>query len=152
MKALKFTSIVLLLFLGSGLFTACKKDKKTVKAVEKNIVEGTWRVTKMIDSGTDETSDFSGFTFTFSESGSVSATNGSTTYSGTWSVSTSSSSSDDSNDGDIDFNLSFSVTEDNDFDDLIDDWDVLSQSETKIELMDVSGGNGGTDYLTFEKN
>lgn len=152
MKAFKNSSLILLLIIGSSIFVGCKKDKKTVKAVENNIIEGTWRVTKMIDSGIDETSDFNGYTFTFSEGGSVSATNGSTTYSGTWSVSTSSSSSDDSNDGDIDFNLSFSVTEDNDFDDLIDDWDVLSQSETKIELTDVSGGNGGTDYLTFEKN
>jgi hypothetical protein len=36
-------------------------------------------------------------------------------------------------------------------DDLSDDWDILSYSATKIELIDVSGGNGGTDYLTFEK-
>ena len=38
------------------------------------------------------------------------------------------------------------------FEDLNDDWDFISQSSTKIELIDVSGGNGGTDYLTFEKN
>jgi len=40
----------------------------------------------------------------------------------------------------------------NDFEDLNDDWDFISQSATKVELIDVSGGNGGTDYLTFEKN
>ena len=28
----------------------------------------------------------------------------------------------------------------------------ISQKYTKIELIDISGGNGGTDYLTFEKN
>jgi hypothetical protein len=26
------------------------------------------------------------------------------------------------------------------------------RTSTKIELIVVSGGNGGTDYLTFEKN
>jgi hypothetical protein len=40
----------------------------------------------------------------------------------------------------------------NDFEDLNDDWDIISRSSTKIELIDISGGNGGTDYLTFEKN
>ena len=39
-----------------------------------------------------------------------------------------------------------------DFADLSDDWSIVSVSTTKIELIDVSGGNGGTDYLTFEKN
>ena len=29
------------------------------------------------------------------------------------------------------------------FEDLNDDWDFISQSSTKIELIDVSGGNGG---------
>jgi len=29
---------------------------------------------------------------------------------------------------------------------------VIQQSSTLIKLEDVSGGNGGTDYLTFEKN
>jgi len=50
----------------------------------------------------------------------------------------------------MDFNLNFNVT--NNFQDLNDDWDFISQSETKIELIDISGGGGGTDYLTFVKN
>ena len=36
--------------------------------------------------------------------------------------------------------------------DLSDDWDIVERTDTKIRLQDVSGGNGGTDYLTFEKN
>ena len=48
------------------------------------------------------------------------------------------------------FNLYFDLT--NDFEDLNDDWDFISQSANKIELLDVSGGSGETDYLTFEKN
>jgi hypothetical protein len=39
-----------------------------------------------------------------------------------------------------------------DFADLSDDWDVVSRTDSKVQLIDVSGGNGGTDYLTFEKN
>ena len=37
------------------------------------------------------------------------------------------------------------------FMDLSDDWDVINITDSKIELIDVSGGNGGTDYLTFER-
>jgi hypothetical protein len=43
------------------------------------------------------------------------------------------------------------VPESSDFEDLVDDWDFISVSNTKIELIDISGGNGGTDYLTFER-
>lgn len=38
------------------------------------------------------------------------------------------------------------------FEKLSDDRDFISQSNSKIELIDVSGGNGGIDHLTFEKN
>ena len=82
------------------------------------------------------------------------ATNGTNTMTGTWSVTDdSNSSSDDSNDDDdIDFNIFFPVPDSNDFQDLNDDWDIVSTSSTRIELIDISVGNGGTDMLTFEKN
>ena len=117
-------------------------------AVEANVQTGTWRITKFVDSGEDETTDFSGYNFTFRDSGVLNANNGTNNFDGTWSV-TKSNSDDDSQD-DLDFNIYFNLT--NDFEDLNDDWDLVSQSPTKIELIDVSGGNGGTDYLTFEKN
>ena len=52
--------------------------------------------------------------------------------------------------GDIDFNIFFASPAD--FAELSDDWEIISHSATKIELRDVSGGNGGIDLLTFEKN
>ena len=52
--------------------------------------------------------------------------------------------------GDIDFNIFFASPAD--FAELSEDWDIISHSATKIELKHVSGGNGGTDLLTFEKN
>ena len=78
----------------------------------------------------------------------MSASNGSNTYSGTWSI-TDSNSDDDSAD-DLDFNINFNLT--NDFEDLNDDWDIVSHTSTELKLIDVSGGNGGTDELTFVKN
>lgn len=112
------------------------------------VESGNWRISYFLDSGNDETNTFSGYNFSFNAGGAVNASNGSTIYNGTWSV-TESNSNDDSQD-DVDFNLNFPVT--NDFEDLNDDWDIKSYSSTKIELVDVSGGDGSTDYLTFTKN
>ena len=120
----------------------------TQTTVKTNVQSGTWRITKFIDSGTDETNHFAGFNFTFNSSGVLNANNGTTIYDGNWSI-TDSNSNDDSQD-DLDFNISFNLT--NDFEDLNDNWDFISQSTTTIALIDVSSGNGGTDYLTFEKN
>lgn len=138
------------LFISFGMLTASckKKSEKTQKEIEKNIQSGTWNITKFIDSGQDETSHFSGYNFTFGDSGALNSTNGTNTYNGTWSISKS-NSNDDNNGNDLDFNIYFNLT--NNFEDLNDDWDILSHSKNKIELIDVSGGNGGTDYLTFEK-
>lgn len=116
--------------------------------IENIVQSGTWRITTFIDSGEDETNHFTGYNFTFMSSGTLNANNGTNSYDGTWSI-TDSNSNDDSPD-DLDFNINFNLT--NDFEDLNDDWDILSQSSSRIELIDVSGGNGGTDYLTFEKN
>lgn len=143
-KASIFVGLIGLLTLAS-----CKKNNEKVqKEVETSVTSGTWRITKFIDSGDDETGNFTGYNFTFNNSDVVTATNGTNTYSGTWSI-TDSNSNDDSED-DLDFNINFALT--NNFEELSDDWDFVSQSSTKIELIDVSGGNGGTDYLTFEKN
>lgn len=111
---------------------------------------GTWKISSYVDSGNDETNHFTGYSFTFNESGELSATNGTNTYTGTWSVTKDDSSDDDSPDDDVDFNIFF-ASPDN-FADLSDDWDIVSVSSTKIDLIDISGGNGGTDTLTFIKN
>lgn len=123
-----------------------------IAEIENTAESGTWRITSFIDSGQDETSDFTGYEFAFNSNGTLVATNGSNTLNGTWSVTDDSSNDDSSSDDDIDFNIFFPVPESNNFEDLNDDWDIVSTSSTKIELIDVSGGNGDTDLLTFEKN
>ncbi len=151
MKYLK-NSFLLFLF-GLVILSSCSSDDDnsttpvTPILIENNVEDGTWRITKFIDSGDDETNHFTGYNFTFNDTGVLNASNGTNSYNGTWSVTDSSSSSSSD---DLDFNISFVAPPD--FEELSDDWDFISQSSTKIELIDVSGGNGGTDYLTFEKN
>lgn len=150
MRKSSITSRLIALLLVITTASSCKKDDTSALQgeIRTNLESGKWRITKFIDSGSDETANFNGYNFDFGTSGSVTATNGVTSYTGTWSI--TDSNSDDDNLEDLDFNLNFNVT--NDFQDLNDDWDFISQSETKVELIDVSGGNGGTDYLTFVKN
>ena len=153
MNTKKVTIPILACLLSLFTIVSCNKDddnptNNTQTTVQSIVQSGTWRITKFIDSETDETDHFTGYNFTFQSSGVLNADNGTNSYDGTWSI-TDSNSNDDSQD-DLDFNINFNLT--NDFEDLNDDWDFISQSSTKIELIDVSGGNGGTDYLTFKKN
>lgn len=159
MKFLKSVALVAITL----FFVACSDDDgnapldsnngTSADQTAQNLQGSGWRITQFIDSGTNETSDFTGFVFTFNANGTVVASNGNVTVNGTWSVTDSNSSSDDDGNStdDDDFNLFFAVGDDNDFEDLNDDWDFVSSSANKIELIDISGGNGGTDYLTFEK-
>ncbi|ESU22236.1 hypothetical protein FEDK69T_22180 [Flavobacterium enshiense DK69] len=128
--------------------SSSSNNSQTINEIKSAVTSGTWRITYFFDSDTNETSHFAGYNFTFGSSGALTATNGSNTYTGTWSV-TESSSSDDSPE-DVHFNVGFDSPPD--FEDLTDDWEVMGNTSTKIQLTDVSGGGGGTDYLTFEKN
>lgn len=122
-----------------------------IKQITDIAKSGTWRITSYIDSGKNETNDYTGYNFTFGDNNVVTASNNSNTITGTWSViDDSDSSKDDSSDDDIDFNISF--TSPPDFEELSDDWDVVSTSTSKIDLADVSSSSGGTDTLIFEKN
>ncbi len=135
-----------------ALLGACSKWQSNQKQINNISTDGNWIVSSYIDNGDDETADFTTFRFTFLESGVLNATDllssNSNPYVGSWSV-TDSNSNDDDNLADLDFNINFNVS--NQLDDLSDDWDIISYTDTEIKLIDVSGGNGGTDYLTLTK-
>ncbi|MCZ8170004.1 hypothetical protein [Flavobacterium sp.] len=152
MKKLKILMLLCLVFL-VNVASMCSNDDDSSSSVNQTTVvntvsSGTWRITLYNDSGTIKTNQFTGYNFTFGPSNVLTATNGTQTYTGVWSV-TDSNSNDDSMD-DLDFNIAFTTPAN--FLELTDDWDIQSRTDTKIELIDISGGNGGTDYLTFEKN
>ena len=114
-----------------------------------NIVNnGTWKVTYYFENNQIKTSTFSGYNFTFGANNLLTANNGTNNYTGIWSV--TDSNSNDDNPSDLHFNIGFTTPAQ--FQELTDDWDIIEKSATEIKLRDVSGGNGGTDLLTFTKN
>lgn len=152
MKNFNFLRLSLFAILLNLVFS-CSSDSSSNNSVDptpviNTVKTGTWRITFYEDSGVDETTHFTSYDFTFASSGVLTATNGANTYIGTWSV-TSDNSGDDSPSNDLDFNIAF--TSPVNFADLTDDWNILERTDTKIKLVHVSGGNGGTDYITFEK-
>lgn len=143
---MKVKAFVLIL----ALAVACSDDDNSDSSKEKveSIAQtGSWLIDYYFDSDSDETTDYTNYVFIFTNDGAVTATNGIETHIGTWSVT---SSGNDNSLDDVDFNIDFETPEL--FEELSDDWGVISISGDKIELIDVSGGNGETDYLTFVQN
>lgn len=155
-KSLNFG--MLLMFAFSLMSSMCSSDDEPsnnnlaaeIEQIVTEAQDGSWRITYYFDSNQEETNDYVGYSFIFGSNNMLTAANGNNDIVGSWSVTNTSNSNDDSSsDDDVDFNISFNAPEK--FQELSDDWDVISHSSTKIELIDISGGNGGTDYLTFEK-
>lgn len=151
-----FNLALLMILTFSLVLLSCSSDDDNssdntteIQNIINTVETGNWIITYFYDTDSEETSNYTGYEFTFGDNGVLTASNGTNTYTGTWSVTDDSSSSSSSSNDDIDFNISFLTPDD--FEELSDDWDIISHTSTKIELIDVSGGNGGTDYLTFEK-
>ncbi len=104
------------------------------------LTSGTWYVSYFFND-TDETTDYSGYIFTFNSNGTTQATINSNFLNGTW------SNYIDGGEEKLELNYDGS-----NLDELEDDWEVIEYSSTQIRLKDVSGGNGGTDYLYLSKN
>ncbi len=177
--------------LAATLFiTACTSDSNTdeasnlaqlqadVEELSETAQSGTWTITNFVEDGEDETSDFSGYEFTFNPDGTLVADNGTTTVTGTWSITIDDDSDDDSDDDgsddddsdddgsddddsddddsddddddEIEFNIFFASPET--FSELSEDWYIISFSSDTIQLIDDDDDiDGTTDLLTFEK-
>lgn len=98
-----------------------------------------WIVGSYSEDNDDQTSDYTGYEFVFTLDGVVNV-QGAETSTGIW------SSLNSGNDLLLDFGPEAPLEELND-----DDWDVLSVTANEIQLRDISGGNGGTDLLTFTR-
>ncbi|MDF2435644.1 MAG: hypothetical protein K0Q95_20 [Bacteroidota bacterium] len=129
--------------IGSAGLQSCTKEKQqeiAYKLAENYINEGKWKVSSFKEDDKDETGHFDGYVFVFNTDNTVTATKGNSTVKGTWSTGTDNSKTK--------MNINFSSAP---LDELSEDWIIVNGSKSSIELKHVSGGDGGTDYLTFQK-
>jgi hypothetical protein len=149
-KTSLYTSLAALLFIMTSLLSCSNDDDKgnvntsDPTPVINTVTQGTWRITSHIEDNLDKTGNYAGYNFTFGTNKMLSATNGTLTATGSWSVVA------ERDEKDLDFNIGFATPIN--FVELTDDWDVVSRTDTKIELIDLGDTFGDTDYLTFEKN
>ena len=118
----------------------CDGNGDDAQSLRDTLADGTWIVALYSDDGTDQTMDYNGYELNFNSNGTVVAQNGSDTIEGTWSVT-----------GTTDLDLVLDFGEEFPFDEFTDDWDVLDFTSIRVELEDVSGGDGSIDTLVFEK-
>ncbi|MEY2693295.1 MAG: hypothetical protein RIT03_1686 [Bacteroidota bacterium] len=146
-KTLFISALVLLYSTASSCSSEDASTSNSASDVANLVGNGTWRISYFYDTDHEATASFAAFTFTFAANSVLSATNGTDSYLGIWSI--SDSNSDDDTLSDLDFIIGIDLTVNSG--ELNSSWEIIQKSATEIKLRDVSGGNGGTDYLTFTK-
>jgi hypothetical protein len=132
----------LILFLTFGVLLASCKTDGTVSPASVTIT-GTWKVQSYIDNkNRDRTSTYTNYSFTFLADGSIKATSGAIQFSGTYKNVTDS--------GKEKFYITF-ITSNNDFAEINEDWILEVKNNNLMKLTTVSGGNGGSKVLIFER-
>lgn len=114
-----------------------------VALVQNTIANGSWDVSLFSENGTNKTEDFNGYTFVFTPSNAIVVTQNSDTFPGLWSLGVDS--------GKAKFILNFFATN-GPLEEISEDWQIIDASTNRIQLSHVSGGNGTTDLLTFQRN
>lgn len=125
------------------MMTSCKKEDITNITVSEaqGLVPGNWKVNYYYDNSNGVSSEFDGYTFSFADDGTVTATFSGTDYLGLWTVK---SSDDDPNyDKEIEFTISGTTA----MDDLDGKWLITEISETVMKFKD----DTPSEEIHFEK-
>ncbi|SRR5690554_1889480 len=105
--------------------------------------QGTWKVTTLIDGNENHTAAFESFIFTFNEEGSVIAENDLYSETGIWAYRTTAQEGEQ---------LVLAFNDVIPFDEINDDWKIVSVTNTKVELSDDDDNDlDDLDILVFTK-
>lgn len=140
------------------LFASCSNSDTTSDPVadlttKTNMVtQSNWTITQYTDSGNDETTDYTGYTFSFKTDGTFVAVSATETFNGTWILASPTTSADDSgNDATDDkFNkFTITITGNKQMDHLSHKWLAEKITATEIWLRDDNVASNET--LRFAK-
>lgn len=118
----------------------CEGDGGSAEDLRNILIDGAWMVALYEEDGQNNTDNYDGYVLEFGEDGTVIAEGQGNLFDGTWSVAGT---------GDLELILDFG--EDIPFDEFTDEWDVLDFTQVRVELQDISGGDGSIDNLVLEK-
>ncbi len=136
-----FSTILVVLLLNSSCSKSC--DSSSVSNVTPIVTNGTWQVSLFSERGVNETSDFSGYSFTFQSDGKlIVQKGGATVKQGSW--------TEDNSSGKLIINLGVKDNTNKPLGQLTDDWLLTSKSDTKISLTD--DNTARNEILEFTKN
>ena len=135
---------ILAAFFSVILFANCSKDKddNNTGPVTPIVSTGGWHVSLFSERNNDETSDFSGYNFTFQPDGKLIVTKGAVTTQGTWTENTSSNK--------LNIDLGTKSDSNKPLGELTDDWFIISHSDSKISLTDDNASR--EEKLEFTKH
>ncbi|MEJ6982253.1 hypothetical protein WG906_17440 [Pedobacter sp. P351] len=136
MRHIKHT--LTLLVVSILFFASCSKDNDA-PSTKSIILQGKWKVTLFNDNGAVETSNYSGYEFTFNSNGSVSAVKNNSTVNGTWNT----GADENLNKLTLAF-PSLALLE------LNEEWVFLEKRYTQVKLEHINS-NGQTEVLILEK-
>lgn len=131
---MKTTTKLILIALTISLISCSKSNDDNPSSSGTNKtdqVSGTWTISYYLDSGKDETSDYSGYTFAFNASDVLQASGSPGSFTGSWRIGSSSSNDDSSSN-----RLVISITGNKAMDNLQDDWLIIKLTDNEIWLRD----------------
>ncbi len=114
-----------------------------VAEIRNYMLGGDWVVTQYKEDGIEQTANYQGYSLAFSPMHRVTVSEGQDPFlDGLWRV---------LRDDEGKLKLYLNLDGNSLFEELTDDWDIVSVTNTRIELKDISGGDGSIDNLVFEK-
>lgn len=146
------TLVLVPLILVALLAVSCSKSETTdptadLNANQKMVSTGDWKVTQYLDSGKDETSDFSLLSVSFNADGTIVVTDGTNTYSGSWILAAANSSSDDTGYDDKNHKFTITISGDKLMQKLSKKWLAVKVTDTEIWLSDDNAASN--EHLHF---
>ncbi len=119
-------------------------DDGDVLEIRNIMMGGAWKIAKYSEDNLEQTTNFAAFDFAFEAENKANITVGTTgpSYLGSWTVIRNSDSQ---------LKLYLNFGEEDPLGDLTEDWQIVSTTSNRIELKDISGGDGSIDILIFEK-
>lgn len=139
----------LILIFSIVMFFSCSTDDDAGDVITNefeqiNIIlpQTKWKVSNLYTKNADHTQDFESFIFTFNEDGSVQAQTDLFTEQGTWAYKNSSEKGEQ---------LELEFNETSPFEEITDQWKIISLSVSKIELSVPGKTTAETHLLAFSK-